>query len=100
MQFLYCSIKGLQSVSGSLDLEKSMQSSRALFSSLHTQHGCYEVSTLIPPAGKKKFNCAFFFLLPSACWRVVQKSSVVVCCRWLSSVRWWSSQMLYERSIE
>jgi hypothetical protein len=47
MQLLYCSTIGLQSVrAGSSDLEKSMQSSRADFSSLHTQHGyeCIPVS--------------------------------------------------------
>lgn len=40
MQALYCSIIGLHSdCAGSSDLEKSMQSSRAAFSVLHTQQG-------------------------------------------------------------
>jgi hypothetical protein len=39
MQFLYLSIVVAQSFWGSLELLKSMHSSREAFSSLHTQHG-------------------------------------------------------------
>jgi hypothetical protein len=49
MQLLYLSIVLAQSFWGSLDLLKSMHSSRTAFSSLHTQHG-YEI---LVPSGVK-----------------------------------------------
>jgi len=42
MQVLYFSTNDWQSFTGSSDLENSMQSSRADFSSLQTQQGCRE----------------------------------------------------------
>lgn len=50
MHVLYLEIMSRHSAWGSLPLEKSMHSSRAAFSSLHTQHGYEFVSFSVQEA--------------------------------------------------